>query len=93
MIEKLKSFLTREVPAPDPKPEQKTEYIFIHDDRDNLLLLLDHFIKTMDGPAANLDTYCVVQEMKTVRKVVKATDRENINRMLEKLFEEEKEEE
>lgn len=95
MIEKLKSFLTKEAPVPEPqpefRPEKKTEYVFIHDDKDNLLLLLDHFIKTMDVNVSDLDAYCVVQEMKTVRKVVNASQRDDVARLLKALFDEGKE--
>lgn len=94
MIEKIKSLFCREEPTPDPKPEpeQKKEYVFIHDNKDNLLLLLDHFIQTMGENISGLDVYCVVQEMKTVRKVVDAAQRDDVARLLKALFAEDKEE-
>ena len=91
MIEKIKSLFCREEPTPDPKPEpeQEKEYVFIHDSKDNILLLLDHFIQTMNK---NSSIYCVVQEMKTVRKVVDAAQRDDVARLLKALFAEDKEE-
>lgn len=79
-------------PAPAPEPPKK-EYIWIYDSKDCVVMILDHYSRIIDRYNPNrLDNFnpkAIAAEMKMLKNVVDAADKEDAHKLIEAALKEE----
>ena len=79
MLKKKAAALIGKIKAAHRKPEpapSRPEYIFIHDDQENLLKLIDHIIDLLNADACSRSA--LLTELVTLRSILSQVNRDSV---------------